>query len=215
MTSDTRLITTSPRWFSIRLSIFTVPRSGRRPSTFSLTSDSTESTSPGRTGLIHLRSSKPMAPVVACTGVMCSTTMRMNIAPVSQPLAVGPAAVHGDADDGQHDLAVLVERLDPAPDEADGLAPRGPGLEHLGAPAQGVPRPHRLEPAGGGETGGGGGGGLLALVGRHARAHQDRAGVPAARDEPAEDGPAGRLGVGVERLRIVLAGEGEDLRLGD
>src|ERR1041384_3135813 len=51
MTSDTRLITTSPRWFSIRLSIFTVPRSGRRPSTFSLTSDSTESTSPGRTGL--------------------------------------------------------------------------------------------------------------------------------------------------------------------
>jgi hypothetical protein len=31
-----------------------------------------------------------MAPAVACTGVMCSTTIRMNMAPVCQPLAMRP-----------------------------------------------------------------------------------------------------------------------------
>ena len=31
-----------------------------------------------------------MAPEVACTGVMCSTTIRMNMAPVCQPLAMSP-----------------------------------------------------------------------------------------------------------------------------
>jgi hypothetical protein len=46
--------------------------------------------SPGRTGLSHLRSSKPSAPVVALPGMAWSQSMRMNMAPVCQPLAMSP-----------------------------------------------------------------------------------------------------------------------------
>ena len=36
-----------------------------------------------------------MAPVVAWTGVVCSTTIRMNMAPVCQPLAMRPPNMLG------------------------------------------------------------------------------------------------------------------------
>ena len=45
--------------------------------------------------------------------------------------------------------------------------------------------------------------------------HPHRAGVPAARDQAAEDRILRRLGVEVERLRVELACEGDDLVLAD
>ena len=46
-------------------------------------------------------------------------------------------------------------------------------------------------------------------------AHPHRAGVPAARDQAAEDGLLRGLGVDVERLRVELPREVDDLVLGD
>ncbi len=57
--------------------------------------------------------------------------------------------------------------------------------------------------------------GVLAPGRLHREAHHQGAGIPAAGDEPAEDGVPGRLRVGMKRLGIVLAGEGQDLLLRD
>src|SRR4029453_4473942 len=86
-----------------------------------------------------------------------------------------------------HHLAVLVQQLAVGLDEPPvGLGARRRRLEHGGAEAQGVARAHRLEPA------------QLVDAGRAHRcgvaehrlvehAHEQGAGVPAARDEPAVD----------------------------
>src|SRR6185369_8081257 len=123
--------------------------------------------------------------------------------------------VHRDPHHRHHHLVVLVDELVAPADEADRLAAGRPGLEHLGAPGERIPRPHRLEPAAGVEAGRAAGRRRLAPVRVHREAHQEAAGVPAARDEAAEDAPPRRLRIGVERLRVELAREGEHLRLRD
>src|SRR5262249_38887617 len=55
----------------------------------------------------------------------------------------------------------------------------------------------------------------LALHRLHGEPHHDAAGVPAARDQAAEDRPAPGLGGGVKRLGILPPREGHDPVLGD
>src|SRR5262245_18625420 len=88
-TSDVRVITGSSRWFSTRVATLTVPMAGRlRDSVLSTNVVSADSTSPGRTGWTHRRSSKPTAPLVAFRTAKWSAIIRMSIAPVCQPLAI-------------------------------------------------------------------------------------------------------------------------------
>src|SRR5690349_18996865 len=122
-------------------------------------------------------------------------------------------AEHSKAADGHHRLAVLVEDLGQrAHDAAIGLAARRDDLGHGEARAQRVARPHGLEPADLVAARRAERCGLLEEAVPH-EAHHDRDRLPAARDETAIDRALGRIFVGVERLRVVLPREPDDLVL--
>src|SRR3989442_8875108 len=124
-----------------------------------------------------------------------------------------PPAEHAEAAHGHDDLAVLVQDFgERAHHAAVRLAPRRHDLGDRETRPQRVARPHGLEPSD------------LVAAGRAERyrvleervpqqAHHDSDRLPAARDETAEHGALSRLLVGVERLRVVLAREGDDLVL--
>src|SRR5688572_11007705 len=123
------------------------------------------------------------------------------------------AAEHSPAFHAEHDLALLVERFPAVPDQPDARsARRGARLEHGAPVGEGIARANRLQPADVVDPRGAEARGAPDVALDH-QTHADRAGVPAARDEATEGAARRRLGVGMERLRVELARESDDLRL--
>src|SRR5829696_4376537 len=128
--------------------------------------------------------------------------------------SLGPSAEVAARRHRHHRDAVLIHHLGVDPDRAAVCVRRRRGrLEHRQPAGERVARPDRRQPAQ-----------LLdprrAACGRaehgvDVHAHPDRPGLPAARDQPAEDGVLGRLRVDVERLRVPLPREVDDLVLGE
>src|SRR5712671_8006074 len=113
-----------------------------------------------------------------------------------------------------HDLLVLlVEHLPLVPHQADvRLALQHARLQHGEAHAQRVARAHRQDPADVLHSGRAGAGRIEQVCVAH-HPHGEPAGLPAAGDQPAEHGLLRCLLVDVERLRIVLAREADDVLL--
>src|SRR5271163_5313023 len=91
---------------------------------------------------------------------------------------------------------------------------RAAGTEHSGAKTQLVAGPNWLQPAQFVEPGRGEVAGARDEM-RDKKLHHQGASVPAAGDEPAELAALGRRLVDMHRLRIVAAGEFEDVRFPD
>src|SRR5712691_2869496 len=123
----------------------------------------------------------------------------------------GLAGEQAHADHAQHRLAALVDGLVAhTHDAAVGLARRRPHVDDFAAGRDGVARTHRLEPAD-----------LVHARRAHAgdavdealhdETERDAGGLPAAGDEPSVDRAGGGRLVHVEKLGVVLPGEGDDL----
>src|SRR5688572_27478904 len=120
-----------------------------------------------------------------------------------------PPAFHG-----QHQLAPLVHRFPAMLHQPDALARRGcPRFKHDAAIGERVARAHRLEPADAVDSRRAEARGLVD-VGLAHEAHADRAGLPAAGDQAAKGAALRFFRIDMERLRVVLATEGDDLLLG-
>src|SRR5262245_17879163 len=123
----------------------------------------------------------------------------------------GLAAEHAPALHGEHGLAGLVDRLPAVLDQTDtGAGDRSARLEHRARVGDGVARTHRLQPAYVFDAGRAQARGAAEIV-LHHQPHADGAGVPAARDQAAEQRVPCFRRVNMEGLRIELAAEVDDL----
>src|SRR5213593_4484164 len=125
------------------------------------------------------------------------------------------AGYHEVPDGDLNGLVVLVERRRSHLDHSlIGTRPRRPYLDDLGLDAQLIPGPHRPWPAELVEAGAhdAAGGSEVTL---DQQPHGDRAGVPPAGGQPAEDRVARGVLVEMERLRVELRGKGLDSLLVD
>src|SRR5947207_1165116 len=140
------------------------------------------------------------APTVSCPGAQTPAEL----------IRLGAPGEEVDAPGGHDHLAVLVRHFhERADDPAVRLAPRRRRLENGQSAAQGVARAHGREPLQLGDARASEPDRVLEKpVVEETHEHATR--VPAARDEAAPDRALGRRLVRVERLRIELAGEGED-----
>src|SRR5687767_6373999 len=115
----------------------------------------------------------------------------------------------------EHELAALVDRLPAVLHQSDAFARgRGARLEHHAPVGEGVPGAHRLQPAHVVDAGRAQARRLVDVTLAH-QAHAHRAGVPAAGDQAAEHGFFRQGRVDMERLRVVLPAESDDLLLGE
>lgn len=124
------------------------------------------------------------------------------------------AAEQSHAEHGEHRLAMLVgDAPAGADDAAVGLAGGRAAFDHLHPHGQHVARPHRPQPADLVHTRRAEAGGVQQVPVAHAP-HHAGAGLPAAGDQPAIEAVARGHGIGVEHLRVIGAGKGDDFLLG-